>query len=204
MEPPPPWTRPRPWPLPIETERLVLRHSTHDDVPAIFEAVDNNRAKLLPWMEWAERENMTVAQTHYTIEKFIREAEQDLPSDLLILVCDRSDESPVGGTGMHSFRPDTHQAEIGYWVLPGRQRAGICTEAVAALTEFGFRPQDRGGFGLRRLEIVCSADNPASARVAEKAGYQLEATLRAHRWVKGFGWSDTLVFGALADTWTKP
>lgn len=204
MEAPEPWKRPVEWPLPIETERLALRQSTHDDVPAIFEAIDTSRAQLLPWMEWAEHENLSLAQTYYTIERFIREARRELPGDLTILICDRADGSPIGGTGVHNFRPDTHQAEIGYWVLPKRRRSGVCTEAVVALTDTVFRPQSKGGFGLRRLEIVCSADNPASAGVARKAGYNLEATLKSHRWVKGIGWSDTLIFGALADTWTKP
>lgn len=204
MEAPEPWKRPERWPLPIETERLVLRLSTHEDVPAIFEAIDSSREQLLPWMEWVERENLTIEQTYYTIERFIREAEKELPEDLPILICDRVSGEPIGGTGMHAFRTNTHQAEIGYWVLPGRQRTGVCTEAVVALTEAGFRSQEAGGIGLRRLEIVCSADNPASARVAEKAGYEREARHRAHRWVKGIGWSDTLIFGTTIDTWTKP
>lgn len=204
MEPPQPWKRPEDWPLPIETERLVIRCATHDDVPAIFEVIDTNREQLLPWMEWAESENLTIAQTHYTAERFIRDATQGVPVNLAMLICDRVTNKPIGGTGLHDFKPGTHQAETGYWVLPDRQRTGVCTEAVIALTEACFRPQDLGGFGLRRMEIICSADNPASARVAEKAGYQQEATLRAHRWVKGFGWSNTLVFGALADSWTKP
>ena len=204
MEAPPPWKRPAQWPLPIETERLVLRLATHDDVPEIFEAIDSNREGLLPWMEWAEHENLTIGQTHYTIERFMRESKTELPGDLLILICDRRNGAPIGGTGMHGFLPGTHQAEIGYWVLPGRRSAGVCTEAVVGLTEIGFRTQDGGGLGLRRLEIVCSADNPASARVAEKAGYEREARHSAHRWVKGIGWSDTLIFGATADAWTKP
>jgi len=204
MDAPPPWKRPEQWPLPIETERLVLRPATHDDAPAIFEAIDTNRSGLLPWMEWAERENLTIGQMHYTIERFIRETEKDPPEDLPILICDRLTGVPIGGTGMHGFRIHSHQAEIGYWVLPGRREAGVCTEAVVGLTEVGFRAQDEGGMGLRRLEIVCSADNPASARVAEKAGYDHEARHRTHRWVQGIGWSDTLIFGATADTWTTP
>ena len=204
MEQPPPWTRPERWPLPIETERLVIRLATHDDVPEIFESVDANRERLLPWMEWAETENLTIGQTHYTAERFIRDAKQAVPVNLAMLICDRETNTLVGGTGLHDFKPATHQAETGYWVLPDRQRTGICTEAVTALTEACFRRQDMGGFGLRRMEIVCSADNPASARVAQKSGYEHEATHRAHRWVKGIGWSDTLIFGTTADTWTKP
>ncbi|MFI4881494.1 MAG: GNAT family N-acetyltransferase, partial [Phycisphaerales bacterium JB064] len=83
-------------------------------------------------------------------------------------------------------------------------RAGLCTEAVVAMTELSLRERSDGGLGLRRLEIRCSAENTPSARVAEKAGYTLEARLRAHRWVDGLGWSDTLIFGTTADTWTKP
>lgn len=204
MDTPTHWQRPKAWPIPIETERLVLRLPTHDDAHAVYQAVDENRDHITPWMPWPLTENRSVGQTHYTIERFLRELDTDPPSTMPIFVCDRKTGQYLGGTGLHDFHPSTHQAEAGYWMAKEYCGQGLCTEAVMALTEVALRPKGKGGLGLRRLEIRCSADNKASGRVAEKAGYDLEGTLRAHRWLDGIGWSDTLIYATTADTWTTP
>lgn len=204
MDAPPPWKQPETWPFPIETERLVLRLPTHEDARQVFDAVEANRPSLHPWMPWPQTENLSVGQTHFTIETFLRQLDAEPVTNMPIFICDRATGQYIGGTGLHTFVPGTHQAECGYWVAQDRRRSGICSEAVVALTELALRPQESGGLGLRRLEICCSADNTPSAGVAKKSGYQLEGTLRAHRWLDGIGWSDTLIFATTADTWTKP
>lgn len=204
MEAPKPWTKPQSWPVPIETERLVLRPLSHEDVQAVFDAVEANRTSLVPWMPWPNTENLSIGQTHFTIERFLRDLDSDVPENVHTSIFDRSTGQYLGGSGLHTFVPSSHQAETGYWVIEERRGSGICTEAVVGLTEVALRAQAAGGMGLRRLEIMCSADNEPSARVALKAGYQLEATLRQHRWVDTIGWSDTLIFATTADTWTKP
>ncbi|MFI4916156.1 MAG: GNAT family N-acetyltransferase [Phycisphaerales bacterium JB060] len=204
MDAPPPWKRPDEWPLPIYTDRLELRFPRHEDAQQLFDAVDANRAAIIQWMPWPKTENLSVGQAHYTIESFVRATKNDLPANLPIFIIDRESGRYLGGTGLHDFHPDRHQAETGYWVVQDRNNEGICTEAVIGLTEAAFRPQAEGGFGLRRMEIRCAAANVGSSRVAEKAGYMLEGTLRSHYWVEGKGWSDSLIFGTTADTWKKP
>lgn len=204
MEAPQPWQRPEGWPLPIVTERLVLRAPTHEDARAVFNAVESNRQNLSKWMPWARSENISIGQAHYTIERFIRDLNARPPANMPIFICDRTTGAYLGGTGLHDFHADTHQAETGYWITQERRGQGVCTEAVVALTQASLRSQSQGGLGLRRIEIRCSADNMASARVAQKAGYTLEGRLRAHRWIDGIGWSDTLIYATTADTWTKP
>lgn len=204
MEAPPPWKRPAEWPLPIKTARLSLGLPTHEDAQQVFDAVEANRDAIAKWMPWPRTENLSIGQAHYTIESFIRQLAADPAGNMPVFIRDRKSGRYLGGTGMHDFRPDLHQAEIGYWVVQDRNNEGICTEAVVGLTEAGFRPQAEGGFGLRRIEIRCSAANVGSVRVAIKAGYKLEATLDRHYWVPGLGWSDSHIFAALADSWSAP
>lgn len=80
----------------------------------------------------------------------------------------------VGGVGL-DLQPDVHRrsAEIGYWLSEQFWGRGIMTEAVAAVTEHGF-----ASFDLCRIHACVFAWNPASARVLQKAGYQLEGRLR--------------------------
>ncbi|MEO1007829.1 MAG: GNAT family protein [Planctomycetota bacterium] len=204
MTAPEPWSQPERWPLPIETERLVLRAPTHDDAPAMFAAIEASRPSLHPWLPWPKTENHSLAQTHYTIETFARQRAESPTPHLHLAIFDRASGAYLGGTGLHTFRPDAHQAETGYWIAQEHRQRSICTEAVIGLTRACFCAQAEGGFGLRRIEICCSAHNAASARVADRAGYAAEGRLLAHRWVDGYGWSDTLIFAALAGTWSTP
>jgi len=198
------WCRPARWPLPLRTDRLWLRAPAHEDAAALHGAIESARDTLLPWLPWAGCENLTLGQTHYTIERFVREMEREEPTQLAVVVFDAADGACVGGTGLHPLTPEAHQAELGYWVRPERRGLGLAAEAACALTACALRPADRGGLGLRRLVIRCAAANTPSARVAEKCGYVPEGRLRADRWAKGIGWCDTLVFGALAGEWRDP
>ncbi|GLW53726.1 GNAT family N-acetyltransferase [Kitasatospora phosalacinea] len=70
----------------------------------------------------------------------------------------------TGGTG-----------EVGYWTGAAARGRGLATRAVALLSAWALDPC--GELGLTRLELVHNAGNPASCRVAEKAGYRLESLL---------------------------
>lgn len=80
----------------------------------------------------------------------------------------------VGGIGI-GLQNDVERisAEIGYWLSEAYWGRGIATEAVVAVTDYAFRHHD-----LTRIFAVPFADNPASVRVLEKAGYVLEGTMR--------------------------
>ena len=65
-------------------------------------------------------------------------------------------------------------AEIGYWLGEELWGRGIATEALSLVTTHAFTE-----LNYLRLFAVPFADNPASVRVLEKAGYEREALLRA-------------------------
>jgi RimJ/RimL family protein N-acetyltransferase len=57
--------------------------------------------------------------------------------------------------------------------------------------------------GLHRISSWCIADNTASTRVLEKAGFKLEGRLREHEYFKDRWW-DRLLFGILEHEWHTP
>jgi RimJ/RimL family protein N-acetyltransferase len=60
-------------------------------------------------------------------------------------------------------------AEIGYWTATGFRGRGVAPAAVLAVTAWAidsFRP-----CGMQEIMLVHDIDNPASCRVARKAGY---------------------------------
>lgn len=84
------------------------------------------------------------------------------------------DGEAAGGIGLERLA-DVYRvtAELGYWLGRPVWGRGIMTEAVAAFTAWAF---DR--FDFQRIQAGVFASNPASARVLEKAGFQLEGVMR--------------------------
>lgn len=84
------------------------------------------------------------------------------------------DGEAVGGIGLR-LNEDVERtsAEIGYWVGRAYWGRGIATEAVRAVTEHAFATYD-----LTRVYALPFAENAASIRVLEKAGYVREGLLR--------------------------
>jgi RimJ/RimL family protein N-acetyltransferase len=60
-------------------------------------------------------------------------------------------------------------AEIGYWTAVAARGCGIAPAAVGAVTDWVF--DAFAGASLRQIMLVDDVDNPASCRVADKAGY---------------------------------
>ena len=79
----------------------------------------------------------------------------------------------VGGTGLHRIDWTLRKFEIGYWRKTGCEGRGYLTEAVRALARLAFDQLD-----ARRVEIRMDDNNERSWRVAERAGFTLEALLR--------------------------
>jgi RimJ/RimL family protein N-acetyltransferase len=62
--------------------------------------------------------------------------------------------------------------EIGYWTALAARSRGVAPAAVRAVTDWVF--DAFAGSNLRQIMLVHDVDNPASCRVAEKAGYPFQ------------------------------
>ena len=83
-------------------------------------------------------------------------------------------------------------AEVSYWVVPAARGRRVAPRALCAVSAWLFDQLQ-----LHRIELVHSARNPASCRVADRAGYPLEGTKRReclHR----DGWHDMHLHARLA------
>jgi RimJ/RimL family protein N-acetyltransferase len=197
---PPDWTAPRPLPSRFETARTVIRTWTPADAQGMLAALDADRTSYLPWLPWVAIDNQDFAQCIYQIERFRRDA-LDPENDFTLGIFDRDTGEVIGGTGLHRLFRARGQAEIGYWVRPERRREGLCTEAVAGLISWAFTPAGSGGWGLRRIEILCAVSNIASQRVPQRLGLRAETHKRKAAWYEGRGWEDKLGWGVLAEEW---
>jgi len=83
-------------------------------------------------------------------------------------------------------------AEISYWVLPEARGRRIAPRALALLTAWAFDV-----LGLQRIEVHHSTRNTASCRVAERAGYPYEGTMRSQA-LHADGWHDMHLHARIA------
>ena len=152
----------------LATTRLVLRKLQESDAPFLFEgfASDPSAARYLTW-----HPHRTVDET----EAFVRQVRQDWEMGQNFgYVIDVGDD-PGCPVGMIHLRRAPTSASLGYVIAPRAQGRGFATEAVSCLVGWALRQQP-----IFRVWAYCDVDNPASARVLEKAGMRFEGTLRRY------------------------
>jgi RimJ/RimL family protein N-acetyltransferase len=88
-------------------------------------------------------------------------------------VLDATTGGLLANVSVHKIDHEQQDAEIGYRVAPWARGQGVATASVAAVSRWAF-----AALGLVRIEAFHSVVNVASCRVAEKAGYPWEGTLR--------------------------
>jgi RimJ/RimL family protein N-acetyltransferase len=109
-------------------------------------------------------------------------------------IVDSSGDRAIGQVGMREISLFDATAALSYWVLPSARGRGVAPRATEALTRWAFDT-----LGLHRLGLHHSTHNDASCRVATKAGYDYEGTMRsAVRHADG--WHDMHVHGRLRES----
>ena len=78
----------------------------------------------------------------------------------------------MGNLGVHTIAWESRCCELGYWILGDFEGRGYMSEAIIALESVLFE------LGFQCLEIRCDALNQRSAKLPQRLGYTLEATLR--------------------------
>jgi len=158
----------------IETDRFVLRAPRTGDGPRLNAAVHATLPELQPWMPWAQAAPSLEESEAYCRRNEARfRLREDLPYFIFDREADGDEGRLVGATGLHRLDWELRRFEIGYWRRAGLQGLGIVSEAVRALGRMAFDRLD-----ARRVEIRMDAENAASRRVAERAGFTFEGLLR--------------------------
>ena len=154
---------------PVKAELVGMRCAVRRFVPAdagCIAAVANDRRIWLQLRDLFPHPYRLADAENY----IARVASIDPPLSLAIVV----DERAIGGVGLQPMTDvNRRSAEIGYWLGAAYWGRGIATEAVNLVTDWAF-----GAHGLLRIFAQPFAANSASRRVLEKAGYQLEGTMR--------------------------
>ncbi len=176
----------------METERLVLRDYKEDDWRAVLEYQRDPRyLRFYPWDQRSEQDARDF------VRLFIGWRNEQPRRRFQLAITLWGADVAVGSCGLRRKPGETGEADIGYEIAPRLWGQGYATEAARAMVDFGFRT-----LGLHRLSSWCIAENTASARVLEKAGFKLEGRLRENECFKGRRW-DTLLYGLLKEEWER-
>ncbi len=151
----------------IQTERLWLRRAVIDDAEAIFAAYGHD-LEVTKYLSWKPTGNLDDTSSHLRASALAWEEGRAFQWVILR----KEDRRLLGAIGL---RVDGHKVELGYVLAKNFWRKGYMTEAVRAVVDAALKDKE-----VYRIWAVCDIENPASARVMEKAGMKFEGVLR--RW----------------------
>ncbi|MCR2829480.1 GNAT family N-acetyltransferase [Acidithiobacillus ferrooxidans] len=157
----------------IETNRLVVRVARPGDGAMFNAAIVESCEQLKQWLGWVYPPpslSESEASCRRAYARFL------LNEDLMAFFIDKESGTLVGGSGLHNANWKLRQFEVGYWGHSKFLGKGFITEGVAALTEHALQQ-----LGATRVFLTTDELNIASWRLAERAGFQLEGTLRNDR-----------------------
>jgi len=150
------------------TPRLFARRPRPDDAPAVFAAYASDPAvtKYLSWPPYTE-----VAP----LEEFLQLRINDWAHETGhygYMLCRQGTDTPIGSIGVIIHG---NHAVFGYVLGRDHWGQGLMTEALRYLIAWALAQP-----AIFRACAFCDVENPASARVMEKAGMTREGILRRY------------------------
>jgi RimJ/RimL family protein N-acetyltransferase len=145
---------------------VTLRPWTEDDVAVLVECL--NEPEIARWID-----QIPQPYTEADARAFLAGGTDTFGR---FAVTDALDGSVLGGVGVHRVEgPDV--AEIGYWARAEARGRGTTTRAAVLAARWVLSLES-----VQRVQLRADAQNAASRRVAEKAGFRLEGILRSANW----------------------
>lgn len=176
----------------IETERLILRKFTMDDVDDMYNnwAGDDDVTKYLTW---PTHSNADVSK--YVIGMW--EKEYDSLNSYQWCIELKEIGEAIGSIGVVNLEEKINAVEVGYCIGKRFWGQGITSEAFSALIPFFFEEMQ-----VNRVESRHDSNNPASGKVMLKCGLVKEG-MRRQRDINNSGICDEVLYGLLKDDWRK-
>ena len=146
----------------LESERLLYRRITPDDLPWLIEMrTPEPVARYIGGSKWQNPEALTKRMDFYL------ECYEKFGYGISIMEL-KSTGQPIGTSGLQPLE-ETGEIEVGYNMSERFWGQGYGTECAMAWLRFGF---EKGG--LQRIVAVAHPENVGSWRVMEKCGMSYE------------------------------
>lgn len=177
-------------------ERVIVRPHRLDDFDEMWDAIQQSRDELRPWLPFADQ---TQEQLRDWLARIV--AKWITREMLGMAIIERETGQLVGNIGLMVRGWDIGSFEIGYWLRTSAAGHGYMSEAVRLVTDFALDHLD-----ANRVMIRCDAENARSAAVPQRLGFTLEGRMRQDFAAPNGAIRDTLVFSLIRDDprWPAP
>lgn len=169
----------------IETNRLLLRQPTHEDIDALFRLRTNE--VVMQYIGRPKPQNREDVATY--IDRIRKDFEQSL--GITWIISAKETGLAIGTMGLWRMDKENHRAEIGYLLDPEYQGRGIAAEAMHAVLNYGFN-----ALKFHAVEANVDPLNEASKRLLLKTGFVQEGYFRESYFFEG-RFLDSVIFGLL-------
>ena len=150
----------------LQTSRFSLQNILPEDQPFIFEGLSHPHVIPFYGVQYKTLEETSAQMQYYN--QLIKNGE-----GLWWKIVDQQTGEKKGAIGYNNFSAQHNKCEVGYWLLPRFWGQGIITEVLQKVIAYLLDEK-----GLHRIEALVETGNDLSCRVAEKAGFQLDGTMR--------------------------
>jgi ribosomal-protein-serine acetyltransferase len=173
----------------LRGQRVIVRPYRLEDAEALYEAVEESRDHIRPWLPWADAHQSLDETRDFIIRSM---ANWLLRESFDLGIWNHESGTLLGGIGFHPRDWELPYFEIGYWLRQSAEGHGYMAEAVRLLTDFLF-----AHLGAQRVEIRCNAQNTRSAAVAQRLGFIQDGRLRQARQNADGTPGDALIFSLI-------
>lgn len=176
----------------IETERLILRKYTLNDVEAMYNNWGryNECFEYLPWEPCA-----SIHEAEERIKRWIELYKDNTFYQWCIEP--KENKESIGFINLHNIDEDNLSAETTYILSPKFWNKGIMTEALRAVLGYGFEVM-----GLNRISADYFSGNDGSQKVMIKNNMIYEGTSR-ERYCKSGVFYDSIQYAVLKKDWEQ-
>ena len=174
---------------PLFSPRLVIQPLVTKRHRAFFNAVEESRASLAPWLPWVPLNDSLEASRRYT-DACERDWDEGRALRFYLRPRDRPDF--LGVITLEGIGRPHRSCDLGYWLHRSQRGQGFMTEAARRVISFAFQT-----IGLHRIRCAAAVNNQASRSVVEKLGFKHEGIARDAEFVDG-GWITHATYSLLS------
>ena len=161
-------------PTRIEVDELVLRPLVAGDEVAVATAMAD--PDILRWT--AGSAVLRVPADQRAVKWLESRIDGWSRNNAVFAVADAATDVLLGSVTLRDVNRVPDQAVVAYWVSPEARGRRLAARALDAAARWAFRSTGEGGLGLHRLSLDHALVNEGSCRVATRAGFLLEGTMR--------------------------
>lgn len=169
--------------IPLESERLLFRKTTKDDIDEFFFIQLNPNLRRYLGMT-------KVGNNLIKNRKFFDESAYDNKDFYRWTIVKKEDNKILGCIYLNIHDKKARTAGIDYWIREDEWGCGYVTEAAQRILEFAFDT-----LNLNRIESCVAKDNPGTWKVMEHIGLKYEGERQSGAFYYYGGLTDLVMYG---------